>query len=455
MKVVFIMTYVTLICFASNIFWETIQLSVDNGYGYKGILELLELNKNLTSTNINACNTYISNINYKLDFSYITTIFDIVIDIILVPHIFWRLVGYESCRIGALLTLFLIFGEISAFILTCISSDNYFKTKYTSNDFESCNKMNGKFQISESEFLEKSYTIWYFGRVLFCSIAFIFFLILITNIFDDCNDKYCVNKENLWFCECIQDIFKGIMEYCKCSWDCIDCCECCNECGKCFQDCCKCHDENGKCCCDCFENCKHCDGCGTCCCDCFESCECCDGCGTCCCEDDYSKLKQKIRKYKRRIKDLEDENENIRNENENIRNENENLRNENNDLRNENNDLRNENENLRNENENLRNENNDLKKNNHKLETENNKLKKQVEELQKVLNKLQNQLLILEEKIKKLNIEKKQYDVIQYYIKRKNDKYNDYSPKSAFLKKIYKNLGLKLTHQKFQEIALY
>ena len=93
-----------------------------------------------------------------------------------------------------------------------------------------------------------------------------FFLILIPNIFDDCNDKYCVNKENLWFCECIQDTFKGIMEYCKCSWDCIDCCECCNECGKCCQDCCKCHDENGKCCCDCFESCKHCDGCGTCCC---------------------------------------------------------------------------------------------------------------------------------------------------------------------------------------------
>ena len=45
--------------------------------------------------------------------------------------------------------------------------------------------------------------------------------------------------------------------------------------------------------------------------------------------------------------------------------------------------------------------------------------------------------------------------MIQYYIKRKKDEYNDYSPKSAFLKKIYKNLGLKITHPKFQEIALY
>ena len=134
------------ICLAGNFICETIQLSLDNGYGYKGILELLELNKNLTSTNINACNIYISNINYKLDFSLITTIFDIVIDIILILYIFCRLVGSERCRIGALLTLFLIFGKISTFILSCISSDYYFKTKYTSNDLESCNKMNGKFQ---------------------------------------------------------------------------------------------------------------------------------------------------------------------------------------------------------------------------------------------------------------------------------------------------------------------
>ena len=158
--------------FAGNFICETIQLSLDNGYGYKGILELLELNKNLTSTNINACNTYISNINYKLDFSLITTVFDIVIDIILVLYFFCRIIEYKSCRIGALLILLLIFGKISAFILTCISSDYYFKTKYKTNDLESCNKMNGKFQISESEFLEKLYSPLYFLRIFFYSIFF-------------------------------------------------------------------------------------------------------------------------------------------------------------------------------------------------------------------------------------------------------------------------------------------
>ena len=197
--------------FAGNFICETIQLSLDNGYGYKGILELLELNKNLTSTNINACNTYISNINYKLDFSLITTIFDIVIDIISFLYIFCRFIEYKSCRIGALLTLFLIFGKISAFILTCISSDYFFKTKYKSNDFESCNKMNGKFQISESDFLEKlsSYILLYIFRLVILS--FIYFSMFSIKIkiycdddFDDfecisedCKSNYCINKENL------------------------------------------------------------------------------------------------------------------------------------------------------------------------------------------------------------------------------------------------------------------
>ena len=271
---------------ASCLFLEIIQLSLDDGYSYNGILELLELNKNLTSTNFNECNTYISNINDKNEFSHIKSLFVIIIDINIILYIIYRIIAFYInhiinhiyCKIGALFTLFLLFGKISSYILACIAAINYFMTNYTSNDFESCNKMNGKFQISESDFNQhiSSFSVLDF-IILMLNLIFFFGLAIVPPyylcfiLFKDCDSEYCINEENLWFCKCICDIFMLIIKFCKCRG---------------------------------------------CCCDCIDCCECCDGCGTCCCKEDYIKLQQKIRKYKQRIKDLEDENNYLRNKKE-------------------------------------------------------------------------------------------------------------------------------------------
>jgi len=93
-----------------------------------------------------------------------------------------------------------------------------------------------------------------------------------------------------------------------------------------------------------------------------------------------------------------------------------------------------------------------------KLKNEN----KNIDKLQNEINNLKNLLSIFEKKIKNLknenislNIEQKQYKVIMYYIKQMKDKKNDYSPKLAFFRQIYNNLGIKINYTKFQEISLY
>ena len=463
---------------AFSLILEIIQLSLDDGYSYNGILELLELNKNLTSTNFNECNTYISNINDKNEFSHIKTLFGIIIDINIILYIIYRIIAFYikpiDCKIGALFTLFLLFGKISSFILACIAGINYSMTNYTSNDFESCNKMNGKFQISKSDFNQyiSSFSVFDFispilNLIFFFGLAIVEPYYLCFILFKDCDSEYCINEENLWFCKCICDIFMLIIKFCKCFCDCIDCCECCDECGKCSHDCinsCKCYGENGRCCWDCID-----------------CCECCDGCGTCCCKEDYIKLQQKIRKYKQRIKDLEDENNYLRNKKEEKReielqaniiennideeknnykqyflekekelnDENYYLKEENNRLQSENNKLKSKNNKYKQQVKDLKIElqyiQNDIFSNSKKiqiLEEENEQLKqeniiltndnKNIDKLQNEINNLKNLLSIFEKKIKNLknenislNIEQKQYKVIMYYIKQMKDKKND------------------------------
>ena len=102
--------------------------------------------------------------------------------------------------------------------------------------------------------------------------------------------------------------------------------------------------------------------------------------------------------------------------------------------------------------ENMKKNLNNLLKDNEVLKNENNY---QLFKVKTQRLNLENQIQKLNNEINYLKIENKQYEVIQYYIKNKKNNLNDYSPKLSFLERIYNNLKIKITHQKFEEISLY
>ena len=67
-----------LICYIINLVLSAIQLSNKGGYGYDGILSMLDLYPILLETNQYACNKYISDIKYKKKFAKIKTIYVII-----------------------------------------------------------------------------------------------------------------------------------------------------------------------------------------------------------------------------------------------------------------------------------------------------------------------------------------------------------------------------------------
>ena len=147
---------------------------------------------------------------------------------------------------------------------------NYYnKTKYNSEIFEKCNRLNDTFLIRKDIFSEnKSEPKWVIKLdIAILSIICSFFIPLCFNTFYvldnlDCEENNCIDKEFCWICNCIGGCFCSLYE-------CFSCCSL---------------DE--FCCCCLFSKCC-----------------------SCCCGNDYESLKEENNNLKKKIKELKTKNE--------------------------------------------------------------------------------------------------------------------------------------------------
>ena len=138
-----------LICYIINLVLSAIQLSNKGGYGYDGILSMLDLYPILFETNQYTCNKYISDIKYKKKFAKIKTIYVIIYNSGLIIYNSIRLKPLnKTCFIDIFFCIIIFIGYICELVLVSMCSDYYNKTEYDSEIFEKCNKIYRDFIIT-------------------------------------------------------------------------------------------------------------------------------------------------------------------------------------------------------------------------------------------------------------------------------------------------------------------
>ena len=455
-------SFILLVILSSvNLILSIIQLINKEGYGYNGILSMIEDNPLLLEINQAECDSYISEINFKKYFTKIKAILVVVFNFFIIFRAIFRMKNLNvGCKIGILFMVIFIIGFVCELVFVSMSLDFYNKTKYNSKKFEKCNNINDIFVISKDIFEEAKEASKWIIKVEKAILSFTCFTFL-PLIFNSCfilltidsEAEECVNKELCWICSCLYD------SSCKCSSN------FCDSISNCFSSCC--------------------DSCANCC--------------SRCCGNDYDSLKRENNDLKRNIRDLQKENANLKRLNSNLESMTERMRKENENasmriikyqnseeevlLKKEMNELRNKNINNQNEISNLRKENNNLNQTIIKLKSEisiqnnnnnirNNELQKEINSLKNKNNNIENEktyfkneyikakkeIQKLENKLLFKNIEEKQMKVIEFYLKKEITKEFNITKSSIigkFLEEINNNFGLYIDSNKFTKIALY
>ena len=455
-------TFIVIIIFASiNLILSILQLTNKNDYGYKGILSMIEENQIILSIKESECDEYVSDINSKKNFAEIKTLIILIINALKIIHASVRLKNVEKgCKIGILFLVMFIVGFFCELIIASMNLDFFNKTKYTSYNFEKCNKFEDALLINEDIFDgAKSAYKWVIkiDKAIISFICFSLLPLMVNSCFlmieYDSKAKNWVNEEVCWLCLCLRDCF--------CVYFCESCSKCCESIGDCCSNCCN---NFGKCCSKCCGN------------------------DETSLKEENSTLKSEIRNLKNEIKTQNNQKENyliterkkfesellllknknydnseekklLDNEINNLKKKNNNLENELRQLRNEKNNLISAKKNLEEEISSFMNKNFDNSKEIESLRKENDNLKlelNQIKNLNRIINEEKNNL---EKKLLSKKIEEKQKQVIDYYLyskgmlKKLNEKV--FSPNIIFLEEIYNNFGLFIDSKKFSEIALY
>ena len=471
------LTFVLLLIFVSiNLLLSILQLINKGDYGYKGILSMLYDYPILLELNQKECNTLISDITSKINFSKIKTIVVIIFNGLIIVRAIIRLKYLEKgCKFGIFFMVLLFLGFFGELTVASISLDYYNKTKYDSDKFKKCNSLDSNFFITKDIFDEaKTVAKWVIkldkaiiSLICFSLLPFIGNSCLILIQLDSEADD-CIEKELCW-------IFTGI-------FDCI--------CGS-----------IGQCCSNCYS--KVCDCCSY----------CCNNFGICCskcCGNNYESLKTENNNLRNHIKDLEKENDQLKREKKNLETEfvterkkkeeeeiskmkvikfenteNERL------LKEEINNLRINNTNSKGEIIKVKEENNKLNNQILKLKNEivkiNNmdisekekllkneiaNLKNQIINLENIIKNKENEIIQLnktiikkdedkkniEKKLLPKKIEEKQLKIIEFYLRKKLNKefiLNLNSIKIKLLEEINHKFGLFIDSENFLKIALY
>ena len=235
-----------LICYIINLVLSAIQLSNKGGYGYDGILSMLDLYPILLETNQYACNKYISDIKYKKKFAKIKTIYVIIYNSGLIIYNSVRLKPLnERCFIDIFFCIIIFIGYICELVLVSMSLDYYNKTEYDSEIFEKCNKIYNDFIISE-EIFDEANTVskWVIkaDKGIISSLRIYLLPLIVSMIYIiDCKEDKCINEEFCWICICLSECCSEVCKSCSGSCNCCD--DCCNKCGICCAKCCG-NDEN-------------------------------------------------------------------------------------------------------------------------------------------------------------------------------------------------------------------
>lgn len=149
-------SFILLVILSSvNFILSIIQLINKEGYGYNGILSMLEDNPLLLEINQAECDSYISEINFKKHFTKIKAILVVVFNFFVIFRAIFRMKNLNvGCKIGILFMVIFIIGFVCELVFVSMSLDFYNKTKYNSNKFEKCNNVNDIFVISKDIFEE-------------------------------------------------------------------------------------------------------------------------------------------------------------------------------------------------------------------------------------------------------------------------------------------------------------
>ena len=356
----------TLFCSSIILVISVIQFMNEEGYGYNGILTLINSHPFLLDINGNECNEYISNIKSKRTISKVKTIINISFNSFLILYVLFR-IRYpdKKCKFGAFISFLIIIVYFVSLIFTGLSMTKYKKTKYDSDDLKECNYYIDSYYIKENIFNKYktlSQLVAKLDIVVITLICVSFFPMIVGSCYilvADCDGKNCCEEKLCW-------IFPGIKQCisvtCECFCDCLKNLFSCEGCKKCCKG-------LGKCCgkfCDNIENC----------------CSICSNAMNECCNDEIS---------------------------------------------------------------NLNNTNNSLQKTLSQLEKKN-------QNLNYVLNDLKT-------KRNKLMYNKKQIEVVLFYLEKrkvvKNNEIWKYYPEKLLLSELEDNYGLTMNQQKFEEITFY
>ena len=490
-------TFLIIFCSLLIIF-SSIQFSNKEGYGYDGILSLLNENKTMLEENKKECDKYISDLEYKKKISKINSIYIFLYNLSVLIYLIIRLKDIVSkCLIDIFIMIIIFLGNIAELVFTINVWNFYFETNgksenegYDLKEAYQCiknhiDRTSFEEAESDSESLLDLYLALYFIVIFKLLFVFFHFLFIMLNI--GCKGKpECIADQFRFICEglkkcfhCFKDCFSDCCgNICECLSDCCSgCCEKCSQCCGSFHNC------LSNCCgslCNCISDCCSsmckgisdccsfcCDKCGHCCgslCNCIPDCcesickgisdccsSCCGKCGQCCakcCGNDYDSLKKENGNLRNKIKELEKENDNLKKKimkNNNIITERKNLGDEIAIINDDDIKIRNLREEKISTNtiENLRNQ---IALNENKL-TE---LKRDNNILREELNNLQNGV--------PKTIENMQMKVIEFYLRKEKSKefcnYN-YFLSNFLLKEINEKYGLYLDSENFKKIALY
>ena len=143
-----------------------------------------------------------------------------------------------------------IVGFFCELIIASMNLDFFNKTKYTSHNFEKCNKFEDALLINEDIFDGAKSAYKWVIKIDKAIISFICFSLLPLMVNScslmvnyDSKAKNWVNEEVCWLCLCLRDCF--------CVYFCGSCSKCCESIGDCCSNCCN---NFGKCCSKCCGN---------------------------------------------------------------------------------------------------------------------------------------------------------------------------------------------------------
>ena len=244
--------YITILIFSLLIIvLSVIQLCKGEGFGYNGIIDLMNSKVFKFNINKNQCYEYFSKIKFKKNFANVKTIFNLAFNSAIVLYSIMRYKHpKKSCQMGVFISTIIMLGYFTELAMTIISLVYFAKTDFDSEDFEVCNRRGGSFYIRESIFSKaKSENMnFLLDKIIIIGISLSFvpsiigvLIILSQEIEDDPSE--CVEKDFCWICEGIGNClscFGKIFDFC-CQECCLSLCQCCvDSCSTCCESCCNC-----------------------------------------------------------------------------------------------------------------------------------------------------------------------------------------------------------------------